>query len=643
MLGSFYGGKAGTSFVIVKDYASVSAMAEDFTKGPQFELVNFGEYVLINTVNKNDPDNGKIYRRGYDYLNDLGGALYVGTIVGPAGKAPMLELMTMMEVDKKQATEGYDIRRGEGSYAPTENLVPGKDGDTYNDEIQWNYCSIRDENEEDCTAYIGFKIPYTVIDFIASSVSPYYNRDNNTSNFSNTDLIDRSDDKQHPFYEKWNVSIPKGIKGDAFKNFRVIEASTSIQNYDGRDDDIDNKRKVLVYDYYHYDKLESGEPVTMYLGDYNMITGITLDNDGTFTIEYSHNDTITYPKLVKWITSITLNGTTGAFNVTYNEGTKYDTNLRWVNNVVLAEDGTVTLKYTTGNDVVLNNKIKWITSVAVATNGTITVTYNDKSTDVFDKKIQWISSISLTDEGLLTVKYNNGTTDYTKNLVWATDVKIADDGTITVTYNNGTKTEHEKYLKVVSNMKVNSDDTNLASPGNQKLHVTYNTGDEEDIGSPLNYIMKMAINEDNYHFLILYSDPEKRQELINQGTAATYNNINGWLDLGAIRDYSGLLIGPHLKKEDDNNLSSSSTITSVYLNQLYPNGLTGTDSGKVIIVEISSTDKFFYAFDYDAMSWYYLGSLSSTPIIVGKASDSDITTKMSALNDGGIWFILEES
>ena len=45
---------------------------------------------MINTVNKNDPDNGKIYRRGYDFNNDMGGAEFIGTIVGPAGKAPMI-------------------------------------------------------------------------------------------------------------------------------------------------------------------------------------------------------------------------------------------------------------------------------------------------------------------------------------------------------------------------------------------------------------------------------------------------------------------------------------------------------------------------------------------------------------------------
>ena len=44
----------------------------------------------------------------------------------------------------------------------------------FNDEIQWACCSIRDVNGEDCTAYVGFIVPYTVIDFDTSQVSPYH-------------------------------------------------------------------------------------------------------------------------------------------------------------------------------------------------------------------------------------------------------------------------------------------------------------------------------------------------------------------------------------------------------------------------------------------------------------------------------------
>ena len=135
---SFYGGRPGFSCVIVKNYASVAEMVEKFKLGGNYSEVHYNEYVLINTVNKNDPDNGKLYRRGYDYTNSLGGAIYIGTIVGPAGRAPHVEMTTIADVKDKRARADYDNRYTEGEYGPTVNLVPGKSGNTYNDTINYS-------------------------------------------------------------------------------------------------------------------------------------------------------------------------------------------------------------------------------------------------------------------------------------------------------------------------------------------------------------------------------------------------------------------------------------------------------------------------------------------------------------------------
>lgn len=647
---SFYGGRQGASFIIVRTYSTVAEMVNYFKQGPNYTTVHYDEHVLINTENKNNPENGRIYRRGYDFTNELGGAVYVGTIVGPAGRAPMLELTTMAEVDRKQAAEGFDIRKGSGSYGPVDgNIIPGKTADgTFNDEIQWNYCSIRNENDEDSTAYIGFKIPYTVIEFTANTVSPYYNRSNQTDDFVNQNLSNRTDDASHPFYESWNFSIPKGIKGDTLKNFRVMTADNSISAYDGQDDDVTNSRKVLVYDYYHYDAQEEGEPVTIYLGDYNMIDGITIGEDGTFTVDYAHDDNLVYTKLFKWIKSVTLDGNTGHVTILYNHdtdvdgtATKYETDLRWVNNLTIGTNGQVTLKYTTGEDVQVDQKIKWINSIEMAANGTVTVNYNngDPAT-VFDKEIQWIDNITLTDAGLLTIVYNNGTPNFTKQLTWPTGMTIANDGTITITYNNGEPTVYSKYVKVIQSISVNATD-NMSTPGNQKVHIVYNTGDSEDVGQPLNYIMKVAVNSSDNHLLVLYSDPTKRPE-----DGVTYEGVVGWADLGSIRDYSGLLIGPKLSSTSIPQLATINGAIE-YLNNTYPNGFTNVnDKGKILTVETQGLNKQFYAFDYGETSedktWFYLGSLENNYIMVAKESDIDYNSKKADLPVGGVWFIVEE-
>lgn len=606
---SFYGGKAGTPFVIAKSYNSVNAMIADFAKGPALTAVQYGEHVIINTEDKNNSNNGALYRRGYDYNNSMGGAIYVGTIVGPSGKAPMFELTTIENIKEITFKDSDEVRQGEGAWnISNKSLVPGKADSEFNDDIAWNYITIRDQHGTDTTAWVGIKIPYHVIEMDAQSVSAYYNRDNETADFKNTNLVERDDDQAHPFYSHWFVRIPRGIKGDALKNFRVVEASDAIQDYEGKTDDINNHRKILVYDYYCYDTKENGEPKTLYLGDFNMIDTIDLADDGTFTITYTHDNTVTYTKKIKWITSTTLNSTTGVFHIDYNDGTNYETTLKWINGISLADNGTITFTYTTGDSEALENKIKWITTTELETNGTLTINYNDGTKEVFDKKIQWITNITLTDEGILTINYNNDTPAFTKSLIWPVRIEF------------------------------DSKD-NEADPGTQVIKVTYNNGTIETIGQPLNSIMRMEVNPINYHLLVLFTNPTKR------GTV-TYDSIAGWVDYGAIKNYDGVLIGPILDDTTITSLKNATVATCIiYLNTAYPTGLTGNNQGKVLTIsQDNDTMHTFYGFDYDANKWKYLGSFDKTTIYMcaARETDADYELKKKRLTNGGICFIIED-
>lgn len=606
---SFYGGKAGTPFVIAKSYNSVNAMIADFAKGPALTAVQYSEHVIINTEDKNNSNNGALYRRGYDYNNSMGGAIYVGTIVGPSGKAPMFELTTIENIKEITFKDSDEVRQGEGAWnISNKSLIPGKTDSEFNDDIAWSYITIRDQHGTDTTAWVGIKIPYHVIEMDAQSVSAYYNRDKETADFKNVNLVERDDDQAHPFYSHWSVRIPKGIKGDALKNFRVIEASDAIQDYEGKTDDINNHRKVLVYDYYCYDAKENGEPKTLYLGDFNMIDTIDLADDGTFTITYTHDNTVTYTKKIKWITSTTLNSTTGVFHVDYNDGSNYETTLKWINGISLADNGTITFTYTTGDSETLENKIKWITTTELETNGTLTINYNDGTKEVFDKKIQWITNITLTDEGILTINYNNDTPAFTKSLIWPVRIEF------------------------------DSKD-NEADPGTQVIKVTYNNGTIETIGQPLNSIMRMEVNPVNYHLLVLFTNPAKR------GTV-TYDSIAGWVDYGAIKNYDGVLIGPVLDDTTITSLKNATVATCItYLNTAYPTGLTGNNQGKILTIsQDNDTMHTFYGFDYDANKWKYLGSFDKTTIYMcaARETDADYELKKKRLTNGGICFIIED-
>ena len=61
---------------------------------PDYKEVWYNEYCIIDPENKNNTNNGKIYRRTLKSSNDedpIGSvAEYIGQIVGPAGSSPQL-------------------------------------------------------------------------------------------------------------------------------------------------------------------------------------------------------------------------------------------------------------------------------------------------------------------------------------------------------------------------------------------------------------------------------------------------------------------------------------------------------------------------------------------------------------------------
>ena len=596
---SFYGGRPGNSFIIITTYRSIADMVAKFKQGPSYTAVHYDEHVMINTVNKNDPDNGRVYRRGYDFTNTMGGAEYIGTIVGPAGKAPMLEMTTVADVKSKHASEGYDERFSSGQYSPTGgNLVPGKTrSGTFNDAITWACCSIRNENDEDATAYIGFTFPYTVIDYETSWIEPYV-----AGRYADTSSATRVDDETHPFFEKWHINVPKGVKGNAFMNLKVEAASTNVEEYTGRADDINHGRMILAYDYYNYDDYQNGAPVRLYLGDYNMIDNVSIDDEGTITIDYSHDDDSVWTKKIKWVKSVTLNTETGLLTVVYNHTTDasgnpttYTTYLDWIDEVNIANDGTVTFGHTHEADTVFSNIIQWVTGVTINNDGTVTFTWNNGTADtVFSNIIQWISSVNLAADGTLTVGYNNGAADsvFNKVVKWITDVQIANDGTVTVSYNNNdpayVASQRLKWINDITltdngtltvSYNNGSADTVFANrirwltgatlANNGTVTFTWNNGDSNTVYENLmKWISGCAINTElntgdgegtgNQKFHITWNDGteedvgnpinyimnmavnENNHLLVRYSDPArrigglTYNSIDGWTDLGQI-------------------------------------------------------------------------------------------------------------
>lgn len=601
---SFYGGRPGNPFVIVTTFRSVEDMVNEFKKGPEYTAVHYDEHVMINTVNKNDPDNGKIYRRGYDFNDETtGGAEYIGTIVGPSGRAPMLELTDLQTAISKSSTEkdfeeeSSEKRIAEGTYnIANGSLVPGKyvvqetdmqgnpkqddQGNPiyiskYNDEIKWASCSIRNENNEDCTAYIGFKIPYPVFEISSESVEPY-----------DTAEIELDDNNDHPFYKKWKLKIPKGIKGDSVTKLSVKNANELNGEYTNKQEDINKGYQILTYQTCNYD---SKNPVQTehYLSDYNVIKNVTNEN-GKVTIFYTHAE----PTEInfKSINDITLDPNTGKFELTYNDSSNpLIKTLQWIKDITINEEtGEIKASYTNKENPVKIGNLTWIDDIKIE-NGILKYRYKGEteyreSEESQTNPIKWINNIQVIKEGdeagTIRFFYNDNSIASSQSIKWPTRIYAngnqimvdyidgsnaqlgilrgvnsmnfdPETGELKITYSNSEEISLGRISMLAppesEPIKLNSEGTltvqyageasereigKLQWPTNirldentAKLYIDWNDNKTiTDIGT-INYILEMGINNEG-HLLVKYSNPQQDADI-------TYNGTTGWTDVGS--------------------------------------------------------------------------------------------------------------
>lgn len=705
---SFYGGKQGVSFVIKASFKSIDDMVASFKKNE--DKVWFGEYCLIDTVNKNDKDNGKIFRRGIATSTNakLGGAEYIGQIVGPSSGTPLFQFDTLdnvIEYSNINDKEKYDPENGDIRVYPTQisdgkitqynyrkdengqykdrdiirdenglitsyakniktvtstidngGLVSGKEQDG----IKWTWCNIKKANENsESWFYVGLKIPYLVNEFDVESVNPY---DNNGNYKGEATIIPDKDNNNHPFYKKYTLEIPRGIKGDSLNGIKVITLSSdnqiqqnvtsndnyiytwnqfSVNNqgetylsdeepkYSKKITDNDFGRQIIVYEYRVTDKTVNGKKYLVYVGDFNIVEKINLSQDGILKIYYTHdgdreNDTQkfveTQKEKLEWIQSIEISEENGSITLVYNTKDKNDKNKR---------ETLTTVKLRNITKASINNKGNLNFGFNTTTNGvndSITVKGSDNKDFIF-KGIQNVSLLSDLDA----------------------------DKHLAITYTTKTK-----------------DEQNF---------------DKELIGSPINSIYSTAIDESNFHLLILFEDKDHRyngedstqsphvitkdetanNQYLKEGSIWVRKTISGenpksgtdktywWLDLGSVKDDAGILIGINVTPQMVKDSGYGDILT--YLNKTYKGGLTSNENGRSLIGKIATygdatSDKEFYAYDYTPKTeidgsvsypngWFYLGKISATKereiLMYSSENIDDITSIASPLmKDRGI-------
>ena len=246
---SIYGGRPGSPFVIKARFSSIKEMQEAFQKGPDYKDVWYGEYCIIDTDNKNDFNNGKIYQRGTEYGNDTGDAKYVGQVVGPQSGVPAFDFASIDDIKTKYTT-GNDFSSGETRTWPYYDKESGKtdlyqdyagkqgdrktikinsfntengfiagwttdnDGDHFVDDIQYTWVNIAypygtEESNKFAVSktLVGFKAPYPVFKVTTKTGNPYDN--------PNVSVEQSSLTQGHPFAYQWDFTIPGVKKGDS--------------------------------------------------------------------------------------------------------------------------------------------------------------------------------------------------------------------------------------------------------------------------------------------------------------------------------------------------------------------------------------------------------------------------------------------
>ena len=635
-------------------------MIQCFSQGSAtVDIVNYGEYVIIDTPDKNNLDNGKIYRRGLDYQGELGGAEYIGQIVGPQGDTAEISMDGFTTLVNKGGPQiAYE----------KDDIIPGmylneNEEQQFNDAVHSSWVTIKDDFGIITGCKIGFQFPYHVFEFETERVSAY----------TTDQLIERIDEKEHPYYSKWKISIPDGIKGDALTNLQITNsmAKAGCPYYDNIECNgeplgiLENDVDILITNKDNYIENAKGKPIA----DPKSITrDVTVRY---VAAEHTYKEIVVYKQT---------NYDNKTENINYISIGAYNT----IKDVDLSEDGVLSVEYTYDNTKTFENKIQWIKDISIEANGEVKVIYNtdieNPQTINSNKPLQWIDNIEFNDtKGIIKVFYNTAqlNEDGTKigialnsdPIKWITETKLTNAGEIKVKYNtdsdiveetgeifeghvinenfnpvrwiveNGIEIETNKITKDEDGLIIHDDGE---GSGSQKVQVTYNTGEVQQIGNPLNYIIETVVTKDrinlgalesfkengalktnvaqNNHLLVIYSDPAYRQSLYEQGLCKAWqskkftneDNPDGffeeWYDLGVVSsDPKGVLVyktvtqdfaDENIFKKDENGIptAESEEPPEILFGPGYEGWMLGISQKDTNII-------FIYFYDYVTKKW----------------------------------------
>lgn len=697
---SFYGGRRGTPFILKKSYPTIGEMCEAFAN-PSNQEVGFDEYVLISNENRTYADNGKIFRRGYDYNStepleaveeqqQSHGAIYVGTIIGSPAQAPKVSMVAYDNLTNENWIRANDVILTEDPEAEVltseGNItkVPGKNGDTEQKEIQYYLVTVRDSNQKDYTVYVGFKVPYLVTDFTAQHVDPYQPGDAITQVIGGTD---------HPFYNKWHLTIPKGKKGKSLENLRIkkynlltANEKSNLYEVGGTNPiNINNTNlftendEIIYYKAIDYENSSSGNVKYYFLGKYNQINNVELSEDGTLTFTLTNN-TITFDKVLKSISAVSIQDE--RLKIEYNTGGSDSIILPYVSNVRL--DGS-TLKCTIvgtegetdiGTIRYVNNITQIEDNNDPSENGYFEISYNDGTSSTIEiKNIEKIGLVTTTDISQYSLNANDinklfvGYKDKTSNLLsnspfYTIQTFNFDNETGTLTIKKSTDNGTSYQLKYPTEISYDM----ATAAFKYKLIGTNQT---MQISGSIPLLKKIQVGANKYlyaQFNLKGTGQDVRSAISNYQVFDVYDTAHQkspgddstWINIGFVGQTTPPLAAKNLtygqlkqamsqlspqpddgidyiNYDEDIDFDQLVTIVSNSLTYLYGPESEIVTSGKVITIGDSNNQKDFYAYgtvdDNTQARWYYLGRIQDSKISVGGSGDVESGVLLKTVND----------
>lgn len=257
---------------------------------PNYRDVWYSELCIIDTDNKMNPNNGKLFRRTLKRTEtaidagDTKYAEYIGQIVGPSGGIPRFDFGSL-DTERKKAigkiatyeADGTSLDTSTWEYAYKDNegnistaipdeindiaisdsgnsaniqMVPGKgkdknNNDVYHDKIRYTWCNVRriiDGENADAWIYLGFEIPYTVFDVDVQKKNYRYKGDYLTDNSTTPE-----NDNYHPFSKSYTFNIPRGTRGIGPEEIFIVTP-------ENKDDILGSETVLYDFDAIEYDQ-----------------------------------------------------------------------------------------------------------------------------------------------------------------------------------------------------------------------------------------------------------------------------------------------------------------------------------------------------------------------------------------------------